>query len=49
MLLNNVYPLANTMYNNIIGIELHDGIIDKNDERYILLTDFAKKVLKTQF
>ena len=29
MLTDHVYALANTMYNNIIGIELPEGIIDK--------------------
>ena len=49
MLTNHVYALANTMYNNIIGIELPDGIIDKNDDRFESLTEFTKKVLKTQY
>ena len=48
LLTDHVYALANTMYNNIMGIELPDGIIDKNDERFKSLTEFSKKVLKIQ-
>ena len=49
MLTDHVYALANTMYNNIIGIELPDGIIDKSDEKFKSLTEFTKKVLKIQY
>ena len=49
ILTDHVFALANIMYNNIIGIELYDVIIDKDDERYNYLTEFCKKVLKTQY
>ena len=49
MLTYHVYALANTMFNNLITIDLPDGIINKNDERYKSLTEFTKKVLKIQY
>ena len=49
MLTDHVYALANTMYNNLMSIDLPNEIINNNDERYKSLTEFTKKVLKTQY
>ncbi|EDR28521.1 hypothetical protein EDI_194320 [Entamoeba dispar SAW760] len=49
LLTDNVYALGNTMFNNIIGIDLPEEIIDNNDPHFTLLSEFAKKVLKTQY
>ncbi|GAB1220791.1 hypothetical protein ENUP19_0058G0032 [Entamoeba nuttalli] len=49
LLTDNIYALANTMFSNIIGIDLPDEIIDKNDPHFNLLTEFSKKVLKSQY
>ncbi|GAB1222110.1 hypothetical protein ENUP19_0093G0031 [Entamoeba nuttalli] len=49
LLTDNIYALANTMFTNIIGIDLPDEIIDNNDPHFNLLTEFSKKVLKSQY
>ena len=38
-----------SMFNKILSVELPDGIIDKNDQRFNSLTEFTKKVLKYQY
>ena len=48
-LTNNICALANTMFNNITSIELPDGIINKNDPLFDSLTEFAKRILKSQY
>ena len=49
LLTNNIYALANTMFNHIISVDLPDGIINKNDSKFNSLTEFAKRVLKSQY
>ncbi|EDR21664.1 hypothetical protein EDI_261620 [Entamoeba dispar SAW760] len=49
LLTDNIYAIGNTMFNNIISIDLPDEIIDKNDSHFKLLTEFSKKILKSQY
>ncbi|EDR29444.1 hypothetical protein EDI_014440 [Entamoeba dispar SAW760] len=49
LLTDNIYAIGNTMFNNIIMIDLHDEIIDKNDLHFKLLNEFSKKILKSQY
>ena len=45
-LTNNICALANTMFNNISSIDLPEGILDKNNQLFNSLTEFAKKSIK---
>ena len=49
LLTNNICALANTMFNNITSVDLPEGILDKNNQLFNSLTEFAKRVLKSQF
>ena len=49
LLTDHICTLANTMFNNMFSVELPDEVINKNDDLFKSLTEFAKKVLKSQY